>query len=257
MGDEQASLAYNFDAFIDDFMKRDVDFRMAITTTDPTKKRDGKMVCDWHVLNSEYAAVNQQNFFRKFKKCIKVGTKGSGHEKGLNAIDRFLHHYHDGNKVNRNDPFFREDAYLVVVVVSDEEDQSSHNVSHYVEKLKAIKANEGMVKIYSIVNTKVTNARYERKGVRYMSASSSTNGVVADINDNFYQTLTDFGSNIVNLLDSFALAKTSANNNILITVNGVATTEFTFDHLENSIKFNTGFVPAASSEIRVTYSVLD
>lgn len=257
MGDEQTSLAYNFDAFIQDFMSKDIDFRMAITTTDPTKKSDGKMVCDWHVLNSKHAAVNQQNFFHMFEKCIKVGTKGSGHEKGLNGIDRFLHHYNDGNKSNRNDAFLREDAYLVVVIVSDEEDQSSRNVSHYVERLRSTKTNEGMVKVFSIVNTEDTSAKYESKGIRYMSASNATNGAVADINGDFYQILTDFGSDIVNLLDSFTMANTITGNNILVTVNGIATTEFSFDQTANSIKFNSGFIPTAASEIKVTYSVLD
>jgi hypothetical protein len=257
MGDEQESLAYNFDAFITDFMSKDVDFRMAITTTDPTKRVDGKMVCDWHVLNSEHAAVNQQNFFHMFQKCIKVGTKGSGHEKGLNATDRFLHHYHDGQSGNGNNPFLREDAYLIVVIVSDEEDLSSKNVPQYVKRLQAVKATEGMVKIYSIVNTDQTTAQWESKGERYMKASKATNGAIADIHDNFYQILTDFGSNIVNLLDSFSIAKTPFNNDINVLINGVATTEFVYDATANSIKFNQGFVPASGSEIKVTYTIAD
>jgi hypothetical protein len=257
MGDEQNSLAYNFDAFIQDFMSKEINFRMAITTTDPTKKRDGKMVCDWHVLNSLYAAINRQNFVAMFEKCIKVGTKGSGHEKGLNAIDRFLYHYNDGNKSNRNDSFLREDAYLVVVIVSDEEDQSSRNVSHYIERLRSVKVNAGKVKVFSIVNTKANTEKYESKGVRYMTASKATNGVVADIDDSFYQILKDFGYDIINLLNRFTIAHKIANNSIIVEVNGIATTEFTFDQITNSIKFNSGFTPAASSEIRVTYSVLE
>lgn len=253
MGDEQDALAYNFDAFIHNFLDESVDFRMAITTTDPTKRVDGKMVCDWHVLNSQHAAVNEQNFFHMFKKCIKVGIKGSGLEKGLNATKRFLNHY--DQRDNRVDPFLRDDAYLIVVVVSDENDQSSMTVPHYVETLRNAKNNEGLVKLYSIVNTEETGIRWESKGTRYMEASQATGGVVANIKDDFYQILSDFGAGIVDLLDSFSIANSPATNDIKVFVNGNETTEFSFDEDSKSITFNQGHVPAAGSQIDIQYQV--
>ncbi len=252
MGNEQESLSYNFDAFIGDFIAKDVDFRMAITTTDPTHEVDGKMVCDWRLLDSIHANNNQQDFLNKFKECIKVGTRGSGREKGLNATERFLYHY---NKENQQNKFLRDDAYLVVVVVSDEEDQSRKSVSHYVNKLRSVKPNEGMVKIYSIVNTEQKKKKWETKGSRYIEASKLTSGVVANIKNNFYQILTDFGSVIVDLLDSFSIANSPIGNSVEVFVDGEESEEFIFSEDSNSIKFNQGHVPAAGSTIQIKYQV--
>ncbi|MBT7610849.1 MAG: hypothetical protein HN576_13895 [Bacteriovoracaceae bacterium] len=252
MKDEQASMSYNFDAFIQEFILKDIDFRMAITTTDPSKKIDGKMVCDWHVLNSEHAAVNKQNFFHMFEKCIKVGTKGSGREKGLNATDRFLHHYEDKNIENK---FLRKDAYFIVVIVSDEEDQSRKSVNNYIERLKSIKDHEGMVKVYSIVNVEETSAKWESKGSRYIDLSLGTNGVIADINNDFYQTLSDFGNEIVYLLKSFSLASTPVNNEITVLINNIETSDYRYDEKSKNIIFNEKSIPSAGSEISITYLV--
>ena len=61
---------------------------------------------------------------------IRVGTSGSGYEKGLGASQAFF---------QNNSSFVRDDAHLAIVYVSDEEDQSAESVSHYVNYLKGLK----------------------------------------------------------------------------------------------------------------------
>lgn len=90
MGDEQDDLAYNFETFINNFISQDVDFQMAITTTDARSGHEGKMIAGPDMLNSEEAKKNENVFINHFKQKIKVGTRGSGHEKGLQTSAAFL-----------------------------------------------------------------------------------------------------------------------------------------------------------------------
>lgn len=116
MADEQDSLGRNFQSFIDQFLVKGIDFKMAITTTDGTSSRNGKMVGDSSLLTSAAAKQNKTAFISNFKKLVNVGTRGSGVEQGLKTSAAFMDRYASS--------FLRSDAFLVVVYLSDEEDQS-------------------------------------------------------------------------------------------------------------------------------------
>ena len=250
MNDEQEALGNNFSAFIDDFIQKDVDFKMAITTTDTSSTfKKGRMVYGSDSkLTSAQAKANQNQFKEDFKALVQVGTSGSGKEKGLEASEGFLEKY--------GQTFLRNDAYLAVVIISDEEDQSPKAVADYTNYLKSFKTNPGLIKTYSIVD--VTNSNCCQYGVttgsaRYKEASSLTAGIVADIQNDFYQVLSDMGGNLISLIDSFALAHDPLPGSLKVFVDGVETQNYTYSSVSRSIKFNTGSVPVAGSQIRVTY----
>lgn len=254
MADEQTALGTNFSAFINDFITKDVDFKMAITTTDTSSStRKGRMVTGSDVkLTSAKAKENEAQFKSDFRSLVKVGTSGSGYEKGLEASEGFMQKYAS--------TFLRPDAYLAVVVISDEEDQSSKTVAQYTDYLKSFKSEAGLVKVYSIVDVGLSNAN-GGSGIsagykRYKEASDNTAGTVADIRDDFYRTLEDMGETIINLLDSFALANAADPASIHVYVNGVETTGFTYDATSHSIKFNQNNIPAVGSSIEVRYAKL-
>lgn len=250
MKDEQDALGANFSAFIQDFITRDIDFKMAITTTDTSSSYEkGRMVTgSAEKLNSVAAQNNPVKFMEDFKKLVQVGTSGSGYEKGLEAADEFMKRY--------SSSFLRKDAYLAVVILSDEEDQSAKSVATYTNQLKKLKDEEGLVKVYSIVDVGLTNT--QGYGVstgykRYADASKNTAGIVADIREDFHKSLSDMGGTIINLLDSFALANDPVSGTLKVYVDGVETTHYTFDEASRSIKFNAEHIPSVGAEITVTY----
>ena len=250
MGDEQDALAYNFDVFINNFLKKDVDFKMAITTTDATQGHIGKdhNNSTFH-LTSEWANKNQNHFMHKFEELIKVGVKGSGREKGLLTMEAFLNS-------STGKSFLREDAYLMVVHVSDEQEQSSRDSNYYVKYLHSLKKQAGLVKVYSIVNTKKTSMRWETLGTKYTEVSEKTNGTSTHIKEDFHGTLSDIGNSIVDLASSFALAqRPKTSDSIVVLVNGVESSSWSYDSVSNSIKFNDGSVPEAGSEIKISFNV--
>ncbi|MGZ3788759.1 MAG: vWA domain-containing protein [Bacteriovorax sp.] len=249
MADNQDALARNFNQFITQFLDRKIDFKMAITTTDGTSTRNGKMVGDSSMLTRASATGNRTAFTNNFTKWVKVGTSGSGIEQGLKCASSFLDRY--------SSSFLREDAYLAIVFLSDEDDQSEKKVSEYLARFQAAKKNKGMVKTYSIVTEKLpANARWESVGKRYIEVSKATGGTDDDITDDFAGTLKDLGGSILNLIDRFALAESPYDNNITVLVNNVQVNSgWSFDAATHSLKFNAGSVPAEGAKIEVRYKV--
>jgi len=144
MADEQQALGDNFNSFITQFINMGADFKMGITTTDTSSdKKKGKMVAGSDTkLTAAAAAANPTQFMDDFKSLVQVGTAGSGNEMGLMATEGFMEKYAAS--------FIRPDAYLAIVIMSDEEDQSPKAVKAYTDYLKSFKANAGLVKIYSM-----------------------------------------------------------------------------------------------------------
>lgn len=248
MADEQGALGLNFNAFIEDFITKNVDFKMAITTTDTRSSFKGLMVPgSAEKLTSAHAQANPAQFLTDFKNLVRVGTSGSGDEKGLEATEGFMQRYAS--------TFLRPDAYLAVVILSDEEDQSPKSVDFYVDNLKSYKNEAGLVKVYSIVDINRTNSGYgiTTGGDRYAEASLKTAGSVTDIRDDFHRSLSSMGDSIINLLDSFALESTPVDGTLKVYINRVETTDYTYDAASRSIKFDANRLPPVGAEITVTY----
>jgi hypothetical protein len=249
MADEQMALGQNFSAFIDDFITKNVDFKMAITTTDTsTSYLKGFMVPGSDTkLTSAKAALDESQFKTDFNNLVKVGITGSGYEKGLEASEGFMQKYAAS--------FLRADAYLAVVLVSDEEDQSPKTPTAYTDYLKSFKSQAGLVKFYTIADINKTNSGYgiSTGADRYTKASSETGGVIADIRNDFYHNLSDMGDSIINLLDSFALANSPVTGSMIVYVNNVETTDYTYDAETRSIRFDVNKLPPVGAEIKVLY----
>lgn len=248
MSDEQDALGKNFGSFITQFLEKDIDFKMGITTTDGTSSKNGKMVGDVAKLTSAAAKANKTDFIKNFKNYVKVGTNGSGKEQGLLTSQTFLDRY--------SASFLRQDALLAIVYISDEEDQSPKAVSQYLSSLQNYKANKAHVKAYSIVTVKDYGNSWETKGLRYQDVSRQTAGLISDIKNDFSSTLLDIGEQIVNLLDSFALNASPYNNEIEVLVDNVKVVKgYTFNAEQRSVKFDSDALPKEGATIEIRYKV--
>ena len=245
MGNEQAALAQNFDFFIQDFINKDVDFRMAITTTD-----NRPVQASLNALTSQKLQDDQSQFITDFKDMIKVGTRGSGREQGLKSSEEFTLDFANN--------FFRTDAYYIVVYVSDEKDQSNKTPAEYLQTLRQWKDSNSLVRAYSIVNMNLNPQPGITPGFsRYKYMADETNGYTKDITQDFYETLLTMGENIVELSLSFVLNETPYNADTLkVSVNGVEQSSgWTYDSSSNAIKFDEASAPAAGSSITVDYKI--
>ena len=255
MRNEQTALGDNFDVFIKEFVNKNIDFQMAITTTDTTGNNAGKVYKDsMDLLTTEKLKENKQVFLNNFKDLVNVGIRGSGYERGIKASETFTQVYAN--------QWLREDAYYIIVYMSDEEDQSNKDVSEHLKQIQKWKENNSFIKAYSIVNmTEHYLTRYGYTGysnyARYKEISELTGGLISDINSDFYSTLLNMGELISDLVDQFPLSKTPADSsNIQVLVNGSAVTNWTYDSAANSIKFDENSIPVAQSAIKVVYQTV-
>ncbi len=251
MANNQRHLAENFRYFIEDFINKEIDFRMTITTTDPTRNKDGRPINSAHMmaLTALEAKQNKELFIRNFQRYINVGTRGYGIEMGLRTSMHFTQRHSAG--------ILRDDAYLAIIYISDEEDQSRIEISEVVRQIQAIKKNPGYVKMYSIV---LHNGDYlfahESVGSRYIIAAELTGGISASLTENFYPILTGIGERIVDLADSFALAKSpfKGKESIRVYVDGeLSENDWSFNFESRSIRFSAR--PSAGAKIRVEYQL--
>ncbi len=164
MADEQEKLARNFQAFIEVLSANpDNDYRLAVVTTDLDEDGPDGFEQEGLVMNSygpgpyfspagvdERACMDtdiRHGCFRGmsgrriiestlspseqvsvFAQTVRVGSCGAGSEKGLEAMIRAF-------TANCNDGFVRDDANLVIVIVTDEEDEYSDRQTDYFQAL--------------------------------------------------------------------------------------------------------------------------
>ena len=126
---EQEKLSQEFEAFVEFFYIANTDYHIGITTTDmdPSGER-GNLV-------GPMITRQTSNPGAVFQETIMVGTDGSGYEQGLLAAKTAL----SPNMQAANGGFYREEAELSIIFVTDEDDASPGTTSEYLHEFFDIK----------------------------------------------------------------------------------------------------------------------
>jgi len=149
MASSQTNLANNFSSFIEKFISKGFDFRIAVTTSDtyysaqaPSGSsclKSGIDLCapsyarfrsgtnpQVYVIDSNDYDFNFPDEVNRLKDTFKanalVGTIGSGDERAFSSFQATL-------SSNLNSDFRRSDAFLAVVILSDEDDFSQESLA--------------------------------------------------------------------------------------------------------------------------------
>lgn len=296
MATSQTNLANNFPSFISKFVATGSDFRMAVTTTDaflapyhasnnatsfPYKDlsliRDGAGSVHSGVFVIDPSTPNIADVFLK---NIKQGTSGSGDERAFSSFEETL-------KDSRNSAFRRPDAFLAVILVSDEDDfshndssngmntysfmenyadPSMYSIQHYVDFLTNFTAPAGAGKNFSVNTISILDSTCLAKlqtsaqkiGQRYMDLATATGGKATSLCDDFSDSLKVLADSIVELSSVFQLTREPLEETIVVTVNGVnvpkdAVNGWTYDASTIAISFHGSSVPAAGADVRINF----
>lgn len=286
MDTSQQNLADNFASFISRFNQKGYDFHMAVVTTDGWEKRfnasstkarfrDGIGANRTGVYVMNKSTPNLSNVFTT---NIRVGINGNGDER---PFDSMIQSMNDSFNTARG--FRRPDAFLAVVMVSDEED-FSHTSSSFNENY----SNPNLFTIQSMVNyldtltnrvsgqsanysvssitvpdaacsTQLSTDGFTRKiGTRIAQLADATGGVKGSLCSNFGSTLDLISESIIALSSVFPLSRVPVVSSIVITVDGAVVPQdsnngWTYDAADNAIVFHGSAIPSANSDIRVSF----
>lgn len=287
MQTSQENLANNFQAFMQKFNNLNFDFHMGVGATDAWKNifnnslafsrlRDG---ADTTAHSGVFILDRDTpNLVNTFMTNAKLGIKGTGDERAFQSLQATLM---DPNNAN----FRRPDAFLAVIIVSDEDDfshdsysfnNSNYNdpnlqkVSQYVDFLNQYtgRTSPDMPANYSVSAITVTDdackvelnkdgfARYP--GIRYMDLVQSTGGTIGSLCSPFNDTLSSISDSIVNYSSIFPLTRVPIVETIVIHINGQVvpadeTNGWTYRSSDNSIWFHGTSIPPAGSKIAIDF----
>jgi len=269
MSDKQKNLAANAQTFFQRAIQLNTDYHMAVVTTDMDNAKESG---NFQSRNGAPKIITPSaaNPVQDFSDNVQLGTMGSGIEKGLAAVHAAL------TPPLVNDPaanggFLRDQAKLVIIAVSDEDDQSSGTVDFYVDWLKNIKGfhNADMMSFSAVVGYNETTKQPDscatgkggvaNPGPRYVDVASRTNGISRSIcSTDWGKIADDLGLNAFGSQAQFFLSREAVASSIVVHVNGqqVSQPAWSYDAPSNSVIFDQADVPPQGATIDVDYDTV-
>ena len=253
MGSNQTNIKNNFDTFMNAFTTAGVSYHIALITTD-SPDFVGSIIT-----NSTVDPVTEFN-----NQIDSIGTSGSAHEKGLWYAYESTTAGGDASP-GSSTGFFRPDARLVIVYVSDEPDFSDHPYGgggsstmtplDYSASLLSLKSSTSLVAAHAIAGD-------------YPSGCTSNGG--AQFGEGYYEVVSDLGGTFMSIcasdwsvtmdtlaresmaLSEFALSEEPIEDSIQVYVDGVVSSHWAYVSSTNSIIFSV--VPSEGSNIEIFYA---
>lgn len=287
MSDEQASLTSNFQSFIQFADAQALNYQIAVVSTDmqggqggacsgnPSPQRPGgatQGACGYfadgdganNMVNADWRLISpdeQPSPEVAFTAIATQGINGAGVEQGLEAAYRALS---SPLITGWNAGFLRQDAYLALIFVSDEEDQSPQSVDFYVNYYRAIKGfrNSNLFSASAIVIPPEGCAGSNNIGNRQISIANRTGGIVESIcTSDWSQSLQNLGLSVFGYKSRFFLSNQPVFGTVEVWVDGVkidaeassGQVRWSYEPTGNSVNFAPLAIPEPGSEIVIRY----
>lgn len=274
MIEEQQRVSDGFETFIAGIDETNVDFHLGVVSTDLDLDNPDR----GKLLGSPAVITAQDDYVRLFRDRVQLGTGGSDKERGLSAsLDAISEPLASG----ANSGFLRNDASLLIIYVSDENDCSDNGALEnesgsacyeqydkliptrdIIVELKDIKEPPARVLASAIIGPPVAEACADSwPGSRYKSVVEGLGGLVGDICENDYSDImNDLGLSVSGVLTTFQLSHSAVADTIEVTVDDELVPEdptngWTYDEANWLIRFDGSYVPARGATISVYYEV--
>ena len=244
MNDKQTQLANNFDIFMNVFDTSGIDYQIGFITTD-----------DSDMVGSLITAATPDPVAEVAQIIDDIGTHGSATERGL-----YYSYYalQTGYDFGPGSDFWRTDAKLVIIYVSDEDDSSSGITPTSIKSYTVgAKGGADYVIAHAVAGDYpggCTTNGGAAEGLEYYTVVSYLNGTFLSICQDDWGTPLEILANESILKSSFALDRDPVEDTIVVVVDGVEEFNWTYDSSANAINFAEGYAPAAGVSILISYS---
>ena len=239
MDDEQAALALYGASLISTLTESATEWHIAAITTTSAALRGPVITRDTENPTDEFATQ------------IMPGTAGAHDEKGIEMAYTALN-----GEAAPGTPFFRDLARLVVIFISDEEEQSDlidpWDAAAYFQEIK----DPRMVLAHSVTALSGDGCTVESYGTRYAELTSMVGGLRIPICGDWSAIVGDLAAASVVKLDRFLLSRTPLTDTIEVRVDGNIATGWVYDEETNEVVFELeAAVPEAGAEVSISYEV--
>jgi len=256
MGQHQDRVGAQAAYFIDALVRTKLDFNMAIISTD-RGQYGGRMLGVPSVLNSRTPNLKQA-----FARNIKLPV-GSPTERGLLSMkDALSPNMLEG----QNSGFLRPGAVLVVIFLSDENDQSAGGVGEYIDFLDQLKPNfpsgakawvAHFIGSLSLSPECLQFGPDASPGLRYMDLVAYSGGIDESIcTADLSLALTNIRKQILELVTEFRLDREPVIETIRVWVNGIEIPndiDNGWTYSNRVIRFHGASIPPADAQIKIDY----
>ena len=248
-----ANVQANFSAFITTLASMDSDYHVAVVVEDSGCVLGGDTYIDNTMSESDQQAI--------FTTMIGTSAnQGSNTERIFSLFESALSSTNRSNN-GCNGGFYRDDAKLNLIAVSDEPEQSSNPYTYYTSLFQSLKQDTDDLAMHAIAADNPSNgssACGASYNARYEDATIDTSGIYLSI------CATDWGSHLETLaenasqdLSSFELTGTPVEETIEVAVDGITTVgTWTYNQVDNTVDFGLDHVPEGGSTIEIAYTLL-
>jgi len=277
MSDEQDELAVNFPAFMSYFVDSGLDWHVGVVSTDMDNPgHSGKLR---EAAGQRYLTPEVDEPVEVFKNMARMGASGSGTERGRLAAYTAIEVLGD----SFNAGFYREEASLSIIVISDEDDHTTKSQlsrNEFISWLKNLKRDRDLVSFSSIVCPDASDCAEtipgffpifggmqvdDATGADYLAVTDAVGGVAWGIrSSDWSQMLDELGMQAAGLKREFFLADIPVQSTIEVVVNtrdGHTYDQFkpdvdwVYSPTRNSVQF-VEFIPPALSDVNISYELL-
>ncbi len=245
MAEEQANLTGNFQAFLTEVARADADWRIAVITTDDPRFR------------GPILSPATPDPVGEFTRQALAGIGGSADEAPMQMVSLAVS---PGGDAAPGGAFFRDDAMLSVIVVTDEPDDVSPMFPvELANQLLALKGHDASLVRFHTIGSDVPVPACASA----ILPSIPLDDVVILLGGLFLSVCGDWGTSLsavaqssVTLEDTFPLADDPVTASITVTVDGAGVaTGWRYDAVDRAVVFDAGAVPGPGAEIEIAYAL--
>jgi hypothetical protein len=288
---EQSLLGAGFASFAQELENTNTNFHIGVVTTsfeydDPDR---GKLVSGVNcgpIIDKDLTCPNPDNpsetwdYVNVFTDRAQVGLNGSGKEKGLEVA---LYALSPAMTTGPNAGFLRDEANLLVIIVSDEEDCSDNGrlatleptacydrpelltpVGEFVNAFSGLKPSRSQFQLSAIVGPENATSICDDTsitGKRYIDVAAATGGVTSSICETDWSgILYELGLNAAGIYTTFEMEHGAVDGTLVVTIDGevVPVSEidgYTYDDTTYTITFHGIYVPERGATIVAKYDI--
>ena len=253
MYDEAEETIANFGLFVETIVKMDADFHVAAAVGDK-----GCIVGSDPFIDNSFSPSEAVTAMETMIDWDRDYAPYGSNEERLHMVAEAALSNKNVGPGGCNEDFYRKKAFLSIVHVSDEPDQSINSWAYYVNLFQSMKSDADDVKMHAVAGDYPSGCGSATAGTGYYEATVATGGLFLSIcATDWASHLEDLAAESVSINDSFELSQPAVPGTIEVDIDGVVrSTGWYYDASTNSVVFETDLIPAGGSTVEIFYQLL-